>query len=197
MARQASADSRERILDTAARLFYENGIRAVGVQQVIDECGCGKNLLYQQFASKDELIVAYVERYRRDWTSLVAGATAGLPDDAAEHVLAIVRLVVEQTREPDYRGCVFRICHTEFPGLDHPAARAAVEHLHETRAHIGALARRIGGAHPQVLADQIWLVVEGIYATAAHDRAHSTGDVAVNLVRQLIANARPTGEERP
>jgi len=190
MARQPAPDTRDRILDTAARLFGTHGVRAIGMQRIVDECGCGKNLLYREFPSKDDLVVAHLAGLRATWLAQVDQVTAPLADDPAARLVAIAELAARQVREPDYRGCAFRNCFTEFP--HHRVGEFAAEHLADVRGHIADLARRTGATRPDLLADRIWLVIEGMYASAAHPGGESAGEVAVALVAELVGAPPPT-----
>jgi AcrR family transcriptional regulator len=189
MARRRAPDTRDRILDTAARLFNEHGVRAVGMQQIIDEAGCGKNLLYREFASKDDLVTAYLQRYRRDWASLVEQAIEGLADDPGAQLVAIMKLAAMQVDVPDYRGCAFRTCYGEFRDPGHPAGEVAAEQMRDVSAQVHALAGGTGANDPELLAERVWLVLEGLYASGAHPGGDRAGEVAVALVEELVANA--------
>jgi AcrR family transcriptional regulator len=163
MARKPAPGTRERILDSAARLFRENGARAVGTQQIIDECGCGKKLLYREFASKDELVVAYIERCQGEWTATMDEATRPYADDPARQLMALVRAVARQVAAPDYRGCPFRTTHAQFPDKEHPANQAAARHVTDLRARLRILAERANARDPRGLADRIMLIIDGLY----------------------------------
>jgi len=189
MARQRSPDTRDRILDTAARLFNDHGVRAVGMQQIIDEAGCGKNLLYREFPSKDDLVTAYLQRYRRDWATLVDQATGPLADDPGAQLVAITRLAATQVDVPDYRGCAFRTCYSEFREPGHPAGRVAAEQLQDVSDQVHSLSSRTGAGDPELLAERVWLVIEGLYASGAHPGSGRAGEVAVDLVGELVATA--------
>jgi AcrR family transcriptional regulator len=163
MARKPAEGVRERIVDTAARLFYEQGVHAVGLQQIIDECGCGKSLLYREFASKDELIVAWLERCRLDWARLTETVAERLPDDPAAQMIEIVRAVADDVSSPGYRGCAVRNTYAEFPDREHPAHRVSLDHVKGMRAHVRDLAVRAAAADPDMLADRLMLILDGMY----------------------------------
>jgi AcrR family transcriptional regulator len=105
MARKPAPGTRDRILDSAARLFQEHGARGVGTQQIIDECGCGKKLLYGEFPSKDDLVVAYLERCQEEWSAIIDEATRPYADDPARQLVALVSAAARQAVAPDFRGC--------------------------------------------------------------------------------------------
>src|SRR3954466_7922766 len=129
VARMEDPAGRERILAAATELFYGNGVRAVGMAEVIAAAGCGKNMLYRHFPSKTALAAAYLRRVRaerdRSTTRALAAAGAGDTTGAGEHLIALVAEVAAWVQRGDYRGCAFRNYLTEFPaGDDEPAAVA-------------------------------------------------------------------------
>ena len=190
MARTAAPGSRERILRTAGELFYRHGVRAVGMNQVIDAAGCGKNLLYTHFPSKDDLVAAYLRACRRERERAGAAATEGLPDDPAARLRALVAEIVATATRPDFRGCAFRLYLAEFPGDAGEPGRVARDYLSDTRAEIDALVARLGVTDPGRLADRIWLVVEGLYGSAARPGSATAAQTATGLVDDLLAAAK-------
>lgn len=188
MARTPRPDARERILTTAADLFAEHGVRAVGLQQVIDACGCGKSLLYREFASKDDLVVAWLQRCRGTWPELVARAVAGI-DDPAEQLVALVREVADDVTQPRARGCPLRNTSAEFPDPDHPAHRVAVDHVSTMRADVGAIAARTVAADPGVLADRVMLILDGLYTNGLLLGADGSAPAAVAFAEDVVRQA--------
>jgi AcrR family transcriptional regulator len=169
MGRRA-ADTREHVLGVAHELFYWHGIRATGVDRVAAEAGVAPTTLYRLFASKDDLIAAYIERadrLYREWFD--AAAAAGGPDPR-EQVLAVFGALGEQVQPQHCRGCPFLMALAEFPDPAHPAHRAAVTMKTWVRDRFGQLTAALasGGrtTRPELLADQLSLVMEGTYASA-------------------------------
>jgi AcrR family transcriptional regulator len=190
MARRAAAGTKDRILDVAALLFYRHGVRAVGMNQIIDEAGCGKNLLYGHFPSKSELVAEYLQRCRRGRDESVEWATRDAGDDPAASLVALTAEVAAKVREPGFRGCPFRNYLAEFPNGDDAPGAIASAYVLDTRAQVDALVDRLGVAEPDVLADRIWLIVEGLYGGAALPGAGRIAETAVTLVEELINGAR-------
>ncbi|MEU8633334.1 TetR/AcrR family transcriptional regulator [Amycolatopsis sp. NPDC048633] len=154
-------DARERILGTATRLFDRHGVHAVGLQRIIDECGCGKKLLYTCFASKDDLVVAYLGRCGADWDRLVAGVRAATPE---RRLVELVREAGVQVTRPGSRGCPLRATLAEFPEPRHPAHRVAVDYLVRARTQLRELAAETSAADPTRLADRVMVIIDGLYA---------------------------------
>ncbi|GAA4198143.1 TetR/AcrR family transcriptional regulator [Microbispora amethystogenes] len=167
MARRQAPGTRERILRVASRLFQENGVRAVGMQQVVEEVGLGKSLLYREFDGKDDLVAAWLRESDAAWWAAVDAALAPHDGDPAGQLLALVELVAAAAASPGFHGCVFYNTSSEFRDDDHPARQEALAHLRRMRGRLETLAGAAGAAHPGALADELMLVVGGMYATGA------------------------------
>lgn len=189
MPRKPAPGTRDRILDTAARLFYDHGIHAVGQQQVIEECGCGKNLLYREFPSKDELVVAYLERKRQEWAATFAATIQPFAGDPAAQLVALVQEAADRVAGAGYRGCPFQNVHAEFPDPNHPANRISVEHRAEILSALRNLAEQAGAPDPQTLADRVLLIVDGVYANGALLGSQGASAAAVELAREVVRAA--------
>jgi len=167
---RSSAETREHVLGVAHELFYWHGIRATGVDRVAAAAGVAPTTLYRLFASKDDLVAAYIERagqLYREWFD--AAAAAGGADPRAQ-ILAVFDALGEQVQPQHCRGCPFLMALAEFPDPAHPAHRAAVALKAWVRDRLGqfTVALASGGrtARAGLLADQLSLVMEGTYASA-------------------------------
>lgn len=191
MARRPDPTTRQRILDTATRLFDTYGVHAVGLQQIIDELGCGKNLLYREFATKDDLVVAYLRRCREAWTSMIEQAVAPLPGDPAGQLVAVVRTTVEHALDPGYRGCPAHNTHAEFPDPAHPAHPVAVAHFIAVQELLLDLAERAGAADPKTLADRLELIIDGVNTNGAALGTRGSAAAAVAFAEDVVRAALP------
>jgi AcrR family transcriptional regulator len=154
----AAPSPAERILAAADRLFYLHGIRAVGVDAVAAEAGVSKRTLYNYYATKDDLIAAY----------LVARFQQVAPSDAParEQLLGYFDHLERRFASPGYRGCPYVNAVAELCDPKHPAAGIALQFKEQRRQWMRALLERLGANDPEALATQLQLLVEG--ATAAN-----------------------------
>ncbi|WP_207477974.1 TetR/AcrR family transcriptional regulator [Arenibaculum pallidiluteum] len=192
--------ARERILETAAELFYREGIRAVGVDTIIARSGVAKMSLYRNFASKDELARAYLEDRNELYWQWWDRAVAAGGRDARARIRAVFEAVRIKATRPEYRGCPFVNTAVEFADPDHPARAVAMAHKREQRARLKGLAEEAGARDPGVLADQLLLLMDGAYASAqtlgSDDALHALADAADALVAAAQTDA-PKGGPAP
>lgn len=167
---RSSAETREHVLGVAHELFYWHGIRATGVDRVAAAAGVAPTTLYRLFASKDDLVGAYIERAGRLYREWFEAAAAAGGADPHDQILAVFDALGEQVQPQHCRGCPFLMALAEFPDPVHPAHGAAVTMKAWVRDRFGqltaALARGGRTARPELLADQLSLVMEGTYASA-------------------------------
>ncbi|MEU4164977.1 helix-turn-helix domain-containing protein [Actinoplanes sp. NPDC026670] len=178
MARTPAPGTRDTILTAAAGLFYEFGVRAVGMAQVVEAAGCGKNLLYKHFPSKADLAAAYLTLARHE-RERAATEALRWSADPADRLIALVTEIADSVRRPGYRGCAFRNYLTEFPGETDEPARVAQSYLTDSRAQMDHLVLGAGG--DELLADRIWLVVNGLYAASP-----AGAPVAVAWITEMV-----------
>jgi AcrR family transcriptional regulator len=158
--------ARERLLDTAARTFYAEGINTVGVQRIVEEAGVTLATFYRHFPSKQDLILAYLQSVHDDFEAraIAAQEAAEQPGD----VLGLIgNNITAQLFEPGFRGCAFINAASEFEDPDGPIMRAVLAH----RAWFYALVRdafaSAGHAQPDLAAGHYVMLRDGA-TTAGH-----------------------------
>ncbi|GAA0657332.1 TetR/AcrR family transcriptional regulator [Kitasatospora atroaurantiaca] len=151
---------RERLLETASKLFYAEGIQAVGVDRLIAEGRVPKATFYRHFRSKDDLVLAYLRG--RD-AAIRAQFTAGAAEVASpEQVLdLLVAGIAEETCGAGFRGCPFINAAAEYPDPEHPVRRAIDEHRAWFRDALTSLAAACGHPDPSAAAAMLVLLRDG------------------------------------
>jgi AcrR family transcriptional regulator len=147
----------ERILEAADRLFYQRGIRAVGVDAVAAEAGISKRSLYDTFPSKDALIAAYLRQ------RIQPSPSSDQPP--AAQVLALFDQLYARFDSGTFRGCPFVNAVTELATDCEIARGIAMAYKEERRQHIASLLARAGASNPDTIASQIALLFEGAIAS--------------------------------
>jgi len=191
-ARRSAAETREHVLDVAEQLFYWDGIRATGVDRIAREAGIAPTTLYRSFASKDELVAAYVDRYGdryREWIETLVGDPALSPRD---RILAFLDGLGVATSPETFRGCPFLMVLAEYPDAASAPHRSAQAVKEWVRARLRALVTDLPGVRPRAraaVADQLALVVEGLYASVAALGPEGPAAQARALAALVIDNA--------
>ena len=182
-------DVRQRILDTASTLFYERGVRAVGVDLVVDASGVAKTSLYRHFRTKDDLIVAFLEREDVQFWAQWDDVSARHADDAAAEIEAHMRWIGKRLARANYRGCPQINVAAEFAEAGHPARAVSRAHMQAMRRRLTELARRLGAARPVELAAQLGVLVNGAFVSASMLTPDEATRVLLASARALIAAA--------
>jgi AcrR family transcriptional regulator len=155
---------RERIFDTACRLFYDHGIRAVGVDAIAHEAGTNKMSFYRNFTSKEELVAEYLraqaEEYWRWWEATIS-QHAGNPRRQAE---ALFDAYAPHARDRCPRGCALANAAVEISDEDELLTKIVREYKAEIRRRLRKLAREMRARDPNLLGDALMLLMEGGYA---------------------------------
>ncbi len=158
-------DVRDKILETASDLFYKQGIRAVGVDLVVEKAGVAKTSLYRHFGTKDDLVAAFLERADLDFWSEWDRVTEQHADNARAELDAQLDWIGERAGQPDYRGCPQINVVAEFPDADHPARKVAKAHKRELRRRLKGIAERLNSTAPDELAGQLVVLVNGAFVS--------------------------------
>jgi AcrR family transcriptional regulator len=185
----AERGARQRILDTAYELFARRGIRAVGIDEVIERAGVAKATLYRHFPSKDDLVVAFLELREQRWTLAWVEAEARRRGATAEEqLLAIFDLFDDWFHRDDFEACSFINVLLEM-GPTHPAGRASILHLENIRSVVSRLAEEAGLRDPESFARSWHILMKGSIVSATEGDADAARR-AQALARLLIAEHR-------
>jgi AcrR family transcriptional regulator len=183
-------DVRERILETASALFYRRGVRAVGVDLVVEEAGVAKTSLYRHFRTKDDLIAAFLHREDEDFWKCWDNTTQRHRSNAAAELEGQLKWIGERVSRPNYRGCPQLNVAAEFPDLDHPARAVATTHKKELRRRLRDLAERLRAKRPDELAAQLSLLINGAFVSSQMFSADEATPILLATSRAIVAAAR-------
>jgi AcrR family transcriptional regulator len=186
----------------ASDLFYRKGIHAVGVEEIVKEAGVAKISLYRNFASKDDLVVAYLDERRTSFLREWDGMFDRYEDDPRSQLRAIMSYVARRTAEEGYRGCPFINFSAEFPDPAHPGRGIARATMQALRERFLRLAKALDVPQPKRLADGFLLLFEGAYGLSqtlgggADSAVHQIVWASEMLVEAQFANAKGSKRER-
>jgi AcrR family transcriptional regulator len=181
----ALADARERTLLTAYELFRSHGVTAVGVDRIVADAGVAKTTLYRHFRSKEELVLAVLDRHEQVWTHAWLERVSRDGGETPEaKLLAIFDAFDAWFRQDGYRGCLFTNVSIEARGEEGPLGVTAAARLKSVRQFIASLAEEAGVADPAEFATRIQMLLLGAIIQALNGLLGSA--LSARAVAQLM-----------
>jgi AcrR family transcriptional regulator len=184
------ASARERILETAFRLFYARGIRAVGVDTIIAESGVAKATLYKHFPSKNDLALAYLDRVDAAWLGALRGSADAAGPQPRAQLVGMFDALASACRRDGYHGCAFINTAAEsVPGG--PVHARTVAHKQAVRDWVRGLALEAGAEDAEALARGLTVILDGGLAAGVLDADPAAATAAADAARALVHAACP------
>lgn len=180
--------AKERILRVADELFYREGVRAVGIDRIIQESGVAKASFYRNFSTKDDLVVAYLELHRERVMAHIAHARQKFPDSVLAQLRYLMEYIAQRMLRPSYRGCAFMNTAVEFPETDHPGHMKALVSRNDVWDHVEEMAAEAGLHKPRELADQLRMLWSGAAMVAYMNKAEFKPELFSDAANALIDN---------
>jgi AcrR family transcriptional regulator len=177
--------ARDRLLETADRLFYDEGIHNVGIDRVLEQSGVAKGSLYYNFSGKDELVRTYLDNRHARWAARIDEELAAVPAPSGK-ILAVFDALAELFAEPGFRGCAFLNAAAEAqPGsAEELATKDFRTWLHEL------FGRQVAAAgYPDKLAAQLVMLYDGANISAQLDHDSAVAGAARDAAADLLATA--------
>jgi AcrR family transcriptional regulator len=186
----SAVDARGRIIDTAYELFSRRGIRDVGVNELISRAGVAKATFYRHFATKDDLVLAFLEQRDRLWTvDLVVAEARRRGSTPTEQLLAIFDVFGDWFRRDDFEACSFINILLEM-GANHPLGRASIDYLAKIRGHVQQLAEEAGLRDAEDFSRSWHILMKGSIISATEGDADAAKR-AQRMAKTLIEQYRP------
>ncbi|MFT7617332.1 MAG: AcrR family transcriptional regulator [Planctomycetota bacterium] len=185
-----NSSAKQRIIETAERLFYAHGLRAVGIDRIIAEAGVAKMTLYNHFASKDDLILAVLEYREGEFAAFLESKMATYVKQGESRIDAFFSTLKEWFESPGFRGCSFINAAVELAEPNHPAAAFAKKHKEQFRQQMVEIITKSVGPSGAKMAPAVSLLVEGAIITSTIDGNPDAAQIACEGAKALIGAAQ-------
>ncbi len=176
----------ERILGVARKLFYRQGIRAIGVDEIVRQAGVTKPSLYRSFASKDELAASYLQVYEGEFWKRFDAAVNAHSGNPRKGLLTYLEGLAERAVHSGYRGCGMTNAAVEYPEVGHPARLVGENNKRELRRRLREMAAGMGAKDPETLGDGLLLIIEGAFISGQLFGAGGPASAVAKTADQLI-----------
>lgn len=186
MPRTKRASARDRILATAATLFYQEGVQNVGIDRIIAESGVAKMSLYNNFKSKDDLIAAYLQQQTERWGAWFTSRVDAIASEPRERLLAVFDVLQEWFEEPNFRGCAFINSAVELVNPDHPGYQVSLGHQQMLADYLLSLVKAAELPNPNALTQQLGILANGATIVAMMTQSSEAAQQAKQAAAILI-----------
>jgi AcrR family transcriptional regulator len=184
----ADPGTAEKVLSTASRLFYANGVRAVGVEWIVAESGVAKTSLYRHFQTKDALVGAFLEREDREFWEQWEQVAAAAQGDPKSQLMDLLDWIGKRVSRDGYRGCPQINVAAEFADQTHPARTIRRQHKAEMLKRLRDIVGRIGIKRPDEIAMQLALLIDGAFTSDGRLSKSNAVRILQNGADALIGN---------
>ena len=188
--RAAPSEARTRVLETADRLFYREGIRTVGIDRIIAEAGVAKMTLYAHFPSKDDLILAVLKYKEQQMLEFFHTAMERHAVRSRDTLRAFFAALKEWFESPGFRGCAFQNAAAELADPKHPGTRFVRDHKRRFAEILRGFVDEAAGRNAAKLGPTIAMIVEGALVTAVVQGTPEPADLARDAVLKLIKESK-------
>ncbi|CAN5152406.1 TetR/AcrR family transcriptional regulator [soil metagenome] len=187
---KTTSEARQRILETADRLFYQDGIRAVGIDRIIAEAVVAKMSLYKHFASKDELILATLKHREEKVLAFFGSAMERHGKRTKDKLRAFFATLKDWFESPGFRGCAFQNAAVELADPKHAGTQFVKDHKRRFQEFLTGLVEESLGKAASKVAPAVGLLVEGAIVTAVIQGSPAAVDIARDAALKLVAEAK-------
>ncbi len=188
--RANKSDARQRIVETAERLFYAEGVRAVGIDRIIAEAEVAKMSLYNHFPSKDDLILAVLQYREAKFDGLFEKWMERHTRAGMDRLEAFFAALKDWFESPGFRGCMFINSRVELADAKHPGSKFSARHKERFHEMLREIISDTTGAKADSMAPAIALLVEGAIVTAVMEQSSKPADVARAATMALVAKPK-------
>lgn len=180
---------RDKILDVARELFYQQGIRAVGVDTIVEKADVAKTSLYRFFGTKDQLIESFLRAENEEFWAYWNKVSERHQGSPREELSAHLNWIAAYISGPKFRGCPFLNATAEFPDKEHPARRVCYENKKELHHRLEHLCEASGLVDPTTMANFLVLLIDGAFANSPILGKKGTSTTLVAAAEALLNSA--------
>lgn len=193
-----ATSAKDKLLETAVKLFSQYGYHATGIDRIISESGVSKKTMYTHFKSKDELILAALRRWDEDSRLWLMRAMEKRETDPQRRLLALFDVLDDWFVSQNFYGCLFINATAEYADPESSIHATAAEHKRLFRVYLRELALKAGAPQPDDLIAQLALLMEGAIVTAQFTNNTRAGaqakSAAMTIMNQAFENATSTNQ---